>query len=391
MASRTQIRAQPQGVQNVDDKYYASDISYNDGMLKLKGMTNLGNTCYMGAALQALLCSNIMNSRILRYTMENSAKNVEMTPMLYEYTKLIYTLAFRADEPKTITSADALVPRDFKTVLSKSNKTFDGFSQQDAHELITFLLDDFTEIAKELRPVEKRDPKVKQIYTGIRKLLRDTYFGTYRQVVHCNECSNNTIRVFDHVDIILPVPRDMLQSSVRTRYSDHNHNSHNGHSHGHIQAQAQPQRLITIEHCFTKYCAVETFEDKNKIDCSKCKVRTNSSKKMELEYVPELVILTINRFEGTNKLAIPIKLYTKIELDGYPLRLISTVNHAGSTIHGGHYTSYVSRYYYDDDGVCQEKWFMADDAHVREVDRSVVLQDPRVYLALYERVPRKQQ
>jgi ubiquitin C-terminal hydrolase len=111
---------------------------------------------------------------------------------------------------------------------------------------------------------------------------------------------------------------------------------------------------------------------------------------MELEYVPELVILTINRFEGTNKIAIPIKLYTKIELDGYPLRLISTVNHTGSTIHGGHYTSYVSRYYYDDDGVCQEKWYMADDSHVREVDRSVVLQDPRVYLALYERVPRKQ-
>jgi ubiquitin C-terminal hydrolase len=362
-------------------KYFKSDIFYNDGMLKIRGFNNLGNTCYMNAAIQALLSSNIMNSRIYKYTQDNKDKVREYSPMLFEYVKIIYTLMYKNGEGRIDSNnRDILVPRDFKNTLSQENKTFAGYSQQDSHELITFLLDSFTEFSKEFKPEKKTDPKIKTVFTGIRKLLRDTFFGSYRQVIVCNVCKNITSNIFEHVDIILPVDRKQ-----RIRNNQNNINNINNNL---DVDQIRNQKPITIAECFDKYCSVEHFDKESKINCDKCKMKTNSSKKMALDYVPELTILTINRFEGDKKIDVPIKIYPRIELDGYLLRLISTVNHHGSTIHGGHYTAYVSRCYYDNSGSGNiiEKWYIADDSNIREIERSVVLDDPRIYLAMYERV-----
>jgi ubiquitin carboxyl-terminal hydrolase 8 len=372
------------GVSPALGKYYQSEYAYNDGLIRVKGFRNLGNTCYMNAGLQALLSSNILNSRIIRYTQDNPGEISELSPMLFEYVKLIYQLIDANADNETNASPEArqtmremreqkfMVPRDFKDTLSKEHKTFAGYSQQDSHEMLTFMLDDFTELPKAMRPPK---PKLKEgevpsppVFTSIRKVLRDTYFGTYRQVIKCLECGNKADTVFNHTDIVLPIPRDLLarnRQMGRTR---------------------DRRSTINIANCFEKYSETETFEGDNKIDCSECKIRTESTKRWELDYVPELTILTINRFEGLNKIDEPIKIFPKIELDGYPLRLISTVNHMGSTARGGHYTAYVSRAYYDDAGVLQEKWYNADDSSVREINKRQVLSDPRVYLAIYERV-----
>lgn len=368
------------------EKYFKSDTFYNDGMLKIMGFNNLGNTCYMNAAIQALLSSNIMNSRIYKYTHDNKDKVKEYSPMLFEYVKIIFTLMYKNGEDRTNSNnRDILIPKDFKNTLSQENKTFAGYSQQDSHELITFLLDSFTEFSKECKP-EKKDPKSKTVFTGIRKILRDTYFGSYRQVIMCNVCKNITSNVFEHVDIILPVNRKQRIQQHNIHNIHNIHNANNRDNRDNRDNQDRDTSPITIAECFNKYCAVEHFDKESKIDCDKCKTRTNSSKKMALDYVPELTILTINRFEGTKKIEEPIKIFPRIELDGYLLRLISTVNHHGSTIHGGHYTAYVSRCYYDNNGEINEKWYVADDSNIREIERSVVLNDPKIYLAMYERV-----
>lgn len=368
------------GLKEDVSQYEFSDCGYNDGLIRIKGMRNLGNTCYMNAALQALLSSNIMNSRIIRYTQNNPGKISELSPMLFEYIRLIYQLIDSGSDDENKASVEArrvmremreqkfIVPREFKTCLSKENPRFAGYNQEDSQELVEYLLSDFTEIPRYLRPENERDSKaIPTSFTGIRKILHDTFFGTYRQVIRCRECGARKSEIFNHSDIIVPVPPEMIERNMRLPRTNKN--------------------LITIADCFGKYCETENFDGDNKITCEKCKTRTRSTKRMELEYVPELTIITINRFKAQlTKIQEPIKIFPKIELDGYPLRLIATVNHSGSSIHGGHYTAYVSRSYLDDHGQLQEKWFMADDASITEIDKRTMLSDTRIYLALYERV-----
>lgn len=361
------------------DQYYKSDCGYNDGLIRVKGMRNLGNTCYMNAAIQALLSSNILNSRIINYTQQNPNEISKLSPMLYEYVKLIYQLIRPGSNDEEGASEGArqsmramreqnlVIPRTFKDTLSKENPRFAGYSQEDSQELIGYLLSDFTEIPPDQRPEAERDNKMPTDFTGIRRVLRDTYFGTYRQVIKCTECGAKKSDVFNHSDIIIPVPRELI---IRNRRSPN-----------------LGRKMITIADCFSKYCETEVLDGDNKIDCDECKTRTKSTKRMELDYVPELTIVTINRFKAQlTKIQEPIKIYPKIDLDGYPLRLIATVNHSGSSIHGGHYTAYVSRSYYDDHGKLQEKWYMADDSSIREISKHDMLSDTRIYLALYERV-----
>lgn len=373
-------------IDNELEKYMSSDCGYNDGLINIKGMRNLGNTCYMNAGLQALLSSKILNSRIIKYTQDHPEQVENFNPMLVEYIKIIYQLIDSGSEDETNASDEArknmrqlreqrfIVPKSFKNTLSKKNKRFAGYSQQDSQELLNFMLDEFIELPDHVQtPKEEKEGKEKHnkpVFTGIRKLLRDTFFGTYGQVINCQECGNNTDTLFYHNNIILPVPRDSSKQFNRLRSRDRTKNSH---------------KTISIADCFKQYSKNEVFDNNNKILCEKCKTKTKSIKSMHLEYIPELTILMINRFEGLRKINEPIRIYSKINLDGYPLKLISTVNHSGS-VGGGHYTSYVSRSWDDDDGNYVERWFMANDSSINEVDKESILEDPRIYLAIYERM-----
>lgn len=357
-------------------------VHHDYPLIKIKGFRNLGNTCYMNAALQALLSSNIINSRIITYTLKNMDKVSEYSPMLYEYMKILFSLikpddvyycdakVEAVDLMKSLDTESYVAPRIFKDVLSKENKTFAGYNQQDSHELISFLLNNFTELPGfDNKKIELKDKK-----NGIRKILHDTYFGTYRQILHCKECNHKNVKIDNHMDIILPVP------IARPRVRSHTH------THTHTRAK----EMVTIEDCFNKYSETEMFLEKNnKLHCDKCKKKTITTKKMELEYVPEVTILTLNRFDGLRKLDNKIELFHRMELDGYNLILVSTVNHIGGTVHSGHYTSYASRLYYDNNTI-KQKWFYADDSSIRETTLENVLNDPRIYLAIYERVPQKQ-
>jgi ubiquitin carboxyl-terminal hydrolase 2/21 len=349
---------------------------YNDGLVRIQGMRNLGNTCYMNSALQALLSSNILNYRLLEYTQSHQNEVHQYSPMLREYTALVHHLidATNDESPGNKLQGNKpnrrvqqhIIPRNFKDTLSKENNLFAGYEQRCSHELITFMLDDFTELPINLRkpitPLKDGDtpPPQKREFTGIRKILNDTYFGTSIVVIRCKECGNVKKNTDYHPIIQVPLP---LSNDVRQKRNT----------------------LITIADCFNQYKSTEICDGDSSIDCDNCKKRTTSTKRTELSYVPELTILAINRFRGTRKINDPVKIYPKIELDGYPLRLISTINHSGS-VNGGHYTAYVSRSWYDDKGELEEHWFMANDSNVGEVDKERVFTDPLIYMAIYERV-----
>lgn len=348
------------------NSYFESDCKYNDGIVRLKGMRNLGNTCYMNATLQALLSSNIINSRILRYTQDNPHEIREFRPILIEYVKLIYQLIDREDEGASSSARSKmdelrrqtiLEPRDFKKAAALESDIFRGYGQQDSNELLFYMLNGFTE-----KPDESNNSN---LYDGVRQILRDTYLGTYKQIITCSICDNKS-ETIQREHIILPYPTidGDIRRPIRRPSSD----------------------PITLTDCFAAYSRREVQND---IHCEKCKKVTPSSMRRELDKIPEVAVITINRFEGLHqnlrKIDEPVEIFHKIELDGCPMRLIATINHAGSTPQSGHYTAYVSRSYYNPDNRLEEKWYMANDSSVSRIDIRSALCDPRIYMAIYER------
>jgi ubiquitin C-terminal hydrolase len=253
---------------------------------KLRGFANLGNTCYMNAALQALLTSNVMNTAILYYIQEMPKALEKFSPVLIAYCKIILDMVKK--EPQRYN------PSQFKNVIDRENDMFRGHAQHDSHEFMVYAINEFAD--------EKKDK-------GISKIIRELCFGEYKQYVCCNECLNVSESCFNFLDVVLPIP-DL--------------------------------RNPDLEDCFKKFAKCESLDEKNKWMCPTCKKNVIAHKKMEIHKVPEVAIFTFNRFIGMTKNNVPINIYESIELEGKKLKLIATVNHYGST-GGGHYVAHVSR------------------------------------------------
>lgn len=267
---------------------------------KVVGFRNLGNTCYMNSALQALLSSNVMNTVMLMYIQKNPTCLKKFSPVLIEYCRIILDLLS--------TKSSSYSPQPFKSTLDRENDWFRGSAQHDSNELLQYMINEFAE--------EKKDK-------GMANLVRKVCFGKYKQYVCCAECMNVVESYFNFLDVILPIPT--------TRNPD-------------------------LAECFQKFAMYDTLDEKNKWDCPTCKKKVIAHKKMEIHEVPEVAIFTLNRFKGTSKNSTPVKIYQHIELEGKKLKLIATVNHYGGT-GGGHYVAHVSRddkWYVADDSSIRE-------------------------------------
>jgi ubiquitin carboxyl-terminal hydrolase 36/42 len=217
-------------------------------------------------------------------------------------------------------------PRQFKMTLDKENERFRGFAQQDANELTQYIVNEFAD--------EKKDE-------GVARIVRRLCFGKYKSYICCDECKHIEEGYSNFLDVTLPIPS--------TRNPD-------------------------LEDCFKRFAQYEVLEGSNKWRCPKCNKLVVAYKKMEINDVPEVAVFTLNRFRGTMKNNTPVKIYHLIELEGKKLKLIATVNHYGAT-GGGHYGAYVTR---------KDKWYRADDSTIHESNGDTVLNDPSVYMVIYQ-------
>ena len=96
----------------------------------LRGLNNIGATCYMNATLQCL--SN--TKKLTEYFLNNYEKGQNKI-MANEYYEVIKNLWNKDDNEK------AYSPNSFKDVLSKENPLFAGIAANDSKDLINFLIE----------------------------------------------------------------------------------------------------------------------------------------------------------------------------------------------------------------------------------------------------------
>ncbi|AMD19586.1 HCL565Wp [Eremothecium sinecaudum] len=210
------------------DQHWASNYYIYSPLAPSKGtigLSNLGNTCYMNAALQCLVHIPEFRDYFLydAYEKEINSDN----PLGYKghialaVANLIHSL-FDLRRNVSIYS-----PRNFKTTISHLNSLFAGYQQQDSQEFLAFLLDGLHEDLNRIKEkpyVEKPELNTEDNiakFEAIKKLadetwakhklrnksvILDLFVGLYKSTLVCPECEKVSITFDPYNELTLPLP-----------------------------------------------------------------------------------------------------------------------------------------------------------------------------------------
>jgi hypothetical protein len=171
------------------------------------GLNNLGNTCYMASALQCIMHVQQLVTYFVsdQYKFEVNTDN----PLGYN-GDIANAFAGLIKQIYSVERFSSVRPANLKKVLGKYNEQFGGFNQQDAQELLAFLMDG---IHEDLNRVLKKQPTEKVEGTDFesdeaaatealarhhkrhQSIIVDLFQGQYKSTVICSVCNSRFVVV----------------------------------------------------------------------------------------------------------------------------------------------------------------------------------------------------
>ena len=108
----------------------------------LVGFSNLGNTCYLNAAMQALVHTRLLRDYFLQV---DYAFDINPQTRFGLQGQMAVAFAQLLEQVWVEPSATCTAPRRIKALAAQSNADFEGFAQHDAHELLECVLNTLNE------------------------------------------------------------------------------------------------------------------------------------------------------------------------------------------------------------------------------------------------------
>ncbi|CAD8100700.1 unnamed protein product [Paramecium sonneborni] len=329
----------------------------------LIGLQNLGNTCYINAAIQCLSNTQPL-TEYFQQNIHHHELNIENPQssrgqLTNAYGHLICQL-WREQYTKSIN------PIQLISMIQYWNPFFVINTQQDSHELLAFLLDMMHEDLNrvKIKPyVEEKtfdqqpnqieaDRAWKDYLKRNRSIIVDLFQGQSRNMLQCLICNTRSYKFETFMYLSLPIQGDgdLLQ-------------------------------------WISEYLKEEELDEGNQWFCSGCKSFQKSKKEIKLWMLPNILVIHLKRFKFT--LSQRCKLRYLINFPIYNLDLSSyseqeqatydlygVINHSG-TLHSGHYTSYCKN-------KNTQKWYNFDDTRVREIKEKEVISSDAYLLFYYK-------
>ncbi|XP_019613868.1 PREDICTED: ubiquitin carboxyl-terminal hydrolase 37-like [Branchiostoma belcheri] len=203
---------------------YSGWSDKNKGLVKsqthpsLQGFSNLGNTCYMNAILQALrgmetFSSDLRNRDVIR-TMDDKT--------LYRNIAVLFQYCNKPTEKQEAGRKQEYL-KNVKTAVSSSAHRFSGYLQHDAHEFLSQCLDQLREDIKKVRTARAKDSQDdKESLSdssddqGLPCPVSQNFQFEVIHTIRCKNCNDVVTKQEKFHDLSLTLPRKRKDTSPRS-------------------------------------------------------------------------------------------------------------------------------------------------------------------------------
>ena len=137
--------------------------------MDIRGLNNLGNTCYLNSALQVLVSCTILTKFVLNNNFNSNCINIYKEFLTNYFSNKISS------------------PNNLKNYVSSKHKRFSGSNQHDAHDFMVSLIDILND-----EFIEEHKTNPKNILNIEMKDLMNTLFDTSTSsIIFCEETNES--------------------------------------------------------------------------------------------------------------------------------------------------------------------------------------------------------
>jgi len=363
------------------------------------GLANLGNTCFVNAALQALAHCTPFTTYMLQglFALDVGSQGPAGCIVALVYAAVLHNLFGLAEGQCSSTlgpGGRCFAPMDFMVVLSRFQPYLATGEMQDSQELLAWLLGALNEdlnragganvVGLDASPLRATSPCLlgmsggpreeerhaaeawfRHLHTN-RSIVVDLFQGQLRSQLRCPSCKIRSV-VFDpFLYLALPLPA------------------------------RPPHGVVSLDELVRHLCSEECLDAANLWVCPNCGEHVEARKKLDLWKLPPILMVHLKRTsfvqEGhcvwTRKLNCLVE-FPQERFDFRPLLppetihkdpqlydLIAVVDHLGGTVDSGHYTATCRR---------PDGWWEFNDSHAKYLGAGANVVSNKNYVLIMER------
>lgn len=365
-----------------------NDRKRGPGKLRVAGLRNLGNTCFMNAVLQSLsniqqFCCYFRQLPALDLKAPKNGRNVPPPRKNRETDDILMAEELR----KTLVALgqgtkSAISPESLFSVVWKVVPRFRGYQQQDAHEFLRYMLDRLhTELLNILPYPNSSSPFIGP--KGKSTIVTTIFGGVLQNEVNCLVCGTESKKHDPFLDLSLDIP---LQFQVKVPGA---------------KTKEAESAMCDLSDCLQSFTELEELADSELYYCSNCKTKQRSTKKFWIRRLPNVLCLHLKRFRWNNYFRTKLDNYVQFPVEGLDMTkfilsnmvtqemhetrgsgigsslydLAAVIVHHGSGAGSGHYTAFATH---------EGHWYHFNDSTVTRAEVAAVSKC-KAYILFYIR------